>query len=112
MSRGAQTFSVREYVDEHGYSPYLSWLMKLDLKTRTRIRARVFRFEMGNLGDIRSVGWNVWEAKLNFGPGYRVYFGFRDKDLILLLLGGNKGSQARDILKARTYFKNYLGDQK
>ena len=75
--------------------------------SRARIQARILRFEMGNLGDHKSVGKGVWEARVMFGPGYRIYFGKEGLSVILLLLGGDKSSQARDIRKARQLWKEY-----
>ena len=71
-------------------------------------QARVLRFETGNLGDHKSVGSGVWEARLDFGPGYRIYFGKDGKSVILLLAGGSKASQGRDIRRAQTYWQDYL----
>jgi putative addiction module killer protein len=84
------------------------WLDKLETATRARIQARVLRFEAGNLGNHRAVGAAVHESKLDFGPGYRIYFGFVGARLILLLLGGDKGTQERDIRLAQSYWKEYL----
>jgi putative addiction module killer protein len=66
--------TIREYVTAGGASPFRMWLRRLDTPTRARLQARVLRFEMGNLGDHRSVGRGVWEARCDFGPGYRIYF--------------------------------------
>jgi len=57
------------------------------------VQARILRFEMGNLGDHKEVGAGVWKARFDFGPGYRLYFGRRDRELVLLLTGGDKKSQ-------------------
>ena len=84
------------------------WLDDLDTKTRARIQARVLRVEQGNLGDCKSLGGTIWELRLDFGPGYRVYFGIQGKSLVILLLGGDKGSQSRDIEQAKTYWKEFL----
>ena len=68
----------------------------------------MLRSEMGNLGDHKSVGGGIWEARLAFGPGYRIYFG-KDGDLIIvLLLGGAKASQGRDIRRAQEFWRDYL----
>jgi putative addiction module killer protein len=66
---------VREYLTADGKNPYREWLDTLDVAPRARIQARVLRFSTGNLGDHKSVGGGVWEARVMFGPGYRIYFG-------------------------------------
>ena len=103
--------TVREYLDETGRSPFRSWLSTLDRVTRARIQARILRFELGNLGDHKQVGRGVWEARLAFGPGYRVYFGKSGTDIVLLLLGGDKRSQPRDIERARRYWADYRKEE-
>ena len=77
------------------------WLSKLkDAKGKARIIARIRSAEHGNLGDVQPVGSGVSEMRIHFGPGYRVYFTQRGRLLILLLTGGDKSSQKRDIRKA------------
>ena len=87
-------FKIREYVTSDDRNPFREWLASLDITTRARIQARVFRFEMGNLGDHKSVGAGVWEARLAFGPGYRIYFG-REGQSIVLLLGAARRPPSR-----------------
>ena len=99
---------VHEYVDDRGRIPYRDWLVRLDTATRARVQARVLRFEMGNLGDHKEVGKGVWEARLDFGAGYRVYFGRSGREVILLLLGGDKKSQRKDIKRAQQFWTEYL----
>lgn len=100
---------VREFVTARGAVPYREWLLGLDRVTRARLQARLLRFEDGNFGDARSVGGGVQEARVMFGAGYRIYFG-RDGDaLVLLLMGGSKASQARDIRLAQAFWREYLG---
>jgi putative addiction module killer protein len=99
---------VREYLDDNGRSPFRAWLQDLDQATRARVQARILRFESGNLGDHKQVGGGVSEARLAFGPGYRVYFVRSGKELVLLLLGGDKGSQRKDISLAKEYWATYL----
>ena len=101
-------FLVHEYLDEAGKSPFRAWLGTLDKSTRARVQARILRFETGNLGDHKELGSGVWEARLPFGAGYRVYFGRRGRELILLLLGGDKGGQSRDIRRAKDLWASYL----
>jgi putative addiction module killer protein len=99
---------IREYLSADGRSFFREWLDGLDISVRARIQARVLRFEMGNLGDHKSVGRGVWEARLAFGPGYRIYFGKEGAAVILLHLGGDKSSQASDIRETRHLWKDYL----
>ena len=99
---------VREYLDDGGRSPFRDWLVKLDQTVRARVQARILRFELGNLGDHKQVGGGVWEARLDFGPGYRIYFGRSGREIVLLLLGGDKSSQRKDINRAKEYWAVYM----
>jgi putative addiction module killer protein len=105
-------FVVREYVEDGGRIPFRDWLTELDKATRARVQARILRFETGNLGDHKDVGAGVLEARLDFGPGYRVYFGRKGRELVLLLLGGDKGSQKKDIKRAQEFWSRYLKESK
>ena len=91
---------VREYLTADGRNPCREWLDTLDVTPRARIQARVLRFSTGNLGDHKSVG-GVWEARVMFGPGYRIYFAKDGAQLVLLLLGGDKSSQTADVARAQ-----------
>ncbi len=78
------------------------WLTKLkDAKGKARIVARIRSAELGNLGDVKSVGEGISEMRIHYGPGYRIYFTQRGRLLILLLVGGDKSSQSRDIKRAK-----------
>ena len=101
-------FHVQEYLTADGTSPYRDWLESLDRPIRARVQARVFRFELGNLGDHKSVGDGIWEARLTFGPGYRIYFARHEETVVLLLVGGDKGSQTKDIREARRHWLDFL----
>lgn len=84
-----------------------SWLGKLkDRTARAIIARRIDRIAIGNLGDVKSVGEGVSELRVDHGPGYRVYFVRRGDLLIVLLCGGDKSSQARDILRAKALSKD------
>ena len=98
---------VREYLTADRRNPFREWLGSLTKAVRARIQARVLRFELGNLGDHTSVGGGVWEARVMFGPGYRVYFGKDGDSIIVLLVGGDKGSQAKDIARARDFWRDF-----
>ena len=99
---------LRRYITGQGQVPFEEWLESLkDRKTRSRIRARLDRVEQGNLGDSKSVGDGVFELRIDFGPGYRVYFGQVGLKIVLLLCGGDKSSQDQDIKKAKEYWIDY-----
>jgi putative addiction module killer protein len=87
--------TIKEYVASDGRCPFRDWLDAVDHSVKARIQARVLRFETGNLGDHKSIGGGVLETRLMFGPGYRIYFGKQGRSVILLLLGGTKGSQGQ-----------------
>ena len=91
------------YQDQNGNEPFLEWLSGIrDKVTAARIRSRLRRIEEGgNLGDHRSVGDSVFEFRLQFGAGYRIYFSKIGNNTILLLRGGTKSSQRQDIAKAK-----------
>lgn len=81
---------------------FSDWIKSLkDARTRSKIAARVRRLAFGNPGDVSPVGGGLSELRIHYGPGYRVYFVQRGKVLIVLLCGGTKGSQAKDIAKAK-----------
>ena len=79
----------------------VNWLLELrDLRARARIQVRIDRLDLGNTGDAKPVGEGVSEMRIDYGPGYRVYFVRRGAELIILLAGGDKSSQSKDIRKA------------
>ena len=97
------------YQDQNGNEPFLQWISTIrDKVTVARIRSRLRRIEeSGNLGDHRSVGNGVFEFRLQFGAGHRIYFGKIGNDTILLLRGGDKNSQRQDIAKAKTDWQKH-----
>ena len=99
---------VREYQAEDGGRPFSTWLDRLrDGRARGRIVARIDRMKAGLFGDWRPVGGGVRELRIDYGPGYRVYYGEVGKKLIMLLRGGDKRTQASDIRRANGYWKDY-----
>jgi putative addiction module killer protein len=100
--------TVREYLNADRKSPFRDWLRLLTKAVAARIQLRVQRFELGNLGDHKNVGEGVWEARVMFGAGYRIYFGKDGDSIIVLLVGGDKGSQRKDIARAREFWRDYL----
>ncbi len=103
-------FQIKEYITGAGSCPFRDWLETLAKSIKARIQARVFRFEAGNFGDCKPVGSGVYEARLDFGPGYRVYFGIATRRLVILLIGGEKKRQNRDISKAKEYWTTWKGE--
>ena len=93
-------------VEIHQTANFEKWMKRLkDENARYIIARRLSRVESGNLGDVKSVGNNVSELRIDYGPGYRIYFTWRGKQLIILLAGGVKNSQSRDIKKAQELAK-------
>ncbi len=99
---------VRIYITKDGKRPFKTWLNSLkDIKAVTKIERRLERLEIGNFGDVRSVGNGVLELRIDYGPGYRVYFGQWGTKIVLLLCGGDKSTQEQDITKAQAYWEDY-----
>lgn len=98
---------LREYQTSGENIPFREWLQSLDKWVRTVIRARLERLRNGNLGDSKSVGDGVFELRCDCGPGYRIYFANAAKEMVILLIGGSKGSQRRDIELAKKYWADY-----
>jgi len=100
------------YANDNGEEPFTDWLYGLrDVVGRRRILARVSRLQQGNYGDCEPVGEGVSELRMFFGSGYRIYFGEQGNDIVVLLSGGDKGSQSKDIQQAKTYWKEYLSHE-
>ncbi len=89
---------------------YVKWLDGLrDIRARARVLARVERLAAGNPGDAEPVGEGVSELRINYGPGYRVYYKQQGRELVILLAGGDKSSQSTDIKAALRLARNLLG---
>lgn len=98
---------IREYNNSQGRSPYARWFNRLDAVAAARVTIALTRMEAGNLSNVKSVGRGVFEYRIDFGPGYRVYFG-KDRDtLVILLGGGTKKRQQRDVENAQTLWQEY-----
>ena len=99
---------LRYYQTAAGERPFVEWLEGLDdRQARTRIEARLARVAVGNFGDVEPVGEGVMELRIDWGPGYRVYFARVGQVIVLLLCGGDKRTQQRDINRAKEYFEDY-----
>jgi len=99
-------FEIRELV-ENGVSPFGEWRASLDAVARARIEKYIRRLETGNFGSVKALQEGVFELKMDFGPGYRVYFGRDGKTIIILLGGGSKRRQSVDIAAAIEHWKRY-----
>jgi len=101
-------WEIREYLRPNGRCPFRNWLRSLkDVKARAKIRARINRIRLGNFGDCKSVGSGVSEFRIDYGPGYRVYFGRIGEKIVLLLCGGSKKNQEKDINLSKEYWDDY-----
>ncbi len=99
--------AIREYVDPDGRSPYARWFNRLDAQAAAKVTTALVRMEQGNLSNAKGVGAGVFEHRIDFGPGYRVYFGKDGDALIILLGGGTKKRQQRDIETAQDFWQEY-----
>ena len=98
---------VREYIDTAGRSPFTKWLRALNVHAAAKVATALERVAASNLSNVKAVGNGVLECKIDFGPGYRIYFG-RDGDrLIILLAGGTKKRQQEDIRQAKANWEDY-----
>jgi putative addiction module killer protein len=98
-----------EYLTESGHNPFREWLGGLrDRQARARIRVRLNRIRLGNFGDCKGVGRGVSELRVPHGSGYRVYFGRKGNMVVILLHGGDKKTQSKDIALAQAYWDDYL----
>ena len=105
----AQPKQVLIYEDATGKQPFNEWLYRLhDPKTRRRILQRLSRLESGNYGDYKVLKEGVFELRLDFGSGYRIYCGERGNQFVILLCGGDKSTQVKDIEMAKTYWREYM----
>ena len=95
------------YVTEEGKAPFDDWFHKLDTAAALKVRNALARIETGNLGDVKPVGQGVSERRITFGPGYRVYFGQDGDRLVILLCGGTKKRQSKDIEQAKAFWEDY-----
>jgi putative addiction module killer protein len=104
----AQPKTIEMYVTRTGSVPFEAWLLRLrDARARARIRARLARVRLGNLGDAHPVGGGVWELRIDYGPGYRVYYAQSGTATLLMLCGGDKTTRATDIRQAQMYWTEY-----
>ena len=103
---------ILEYADRAGSSPFAGWFRALDAVAAAKVTTAVRRLELGNFSNVKGVGAGIFEYRIDFGPGYRVYFG-KDGDAIVILLGGGtKKRQQRDIEAAHNSWQDYKARKK
>ena len=101
--------AIKIYVTVQGKEPFTEWLHRIeDVKSRAIIRARLNRIRLGNFGNCHFLGDGVHEFRIDYGPGYRIYFGRLGAKMILLLCAGTKRGQQKDIERAKLYWKTYM----
>ncbi|EKK2809115.1 type II toxin-antitoxin system RelE/ParE family toxin [Salmonella enterica] len=103
-------YTAKRYQIENGEVPYTDWMKKLRRKDQTaalKVDSRIARAMGGNFGDHKFERDGVWELRVDYGPGYRVYYSIEDGEIILLLIGGNKKTQTADLDKAVSYLQDF-----
>ena len=104
---GEDVYILEIYQDKEGNKPFVIWLDSLgDITARAKIKVRLARIRLGNLGDWKSLGGGLYEMRIDQGAGYRLYF-TQASNKKIIILGGNKKTQSKDINKARQCLKNY-----
>jgi len=98
---------VREYLDHRGRSPFAVWADRLNREAAAKVAAALARMQQGNFSSAKGVGAGVCENRIDFGPGYRIYFGKDGERLVILLGGGTKRRQQEDIAAALTRWQDY-----
>src|ERR1700676_154238 len=99
---------IRHYVNRAAKDVFDNWLSKLaDARAQAKVAARINRLAAGNFGDCKSLGQGLYELRLDWGPGYRVYYTMLGSTCVLLLGGGDKRKQSPDIDRALAYLKDY-----
>ncbi len=100
-------FAIREYLETGGRSPFRAWFDRLDPRAAAKITVALVRLAQGNLSNVKGIGRGVSEYRIDFGPGYRIYFGRDGDTLVILLAGGTKKRQRQDIAAAQARWQDY-----
>ena len=98
---------IRYYVGSGNTEPFANWFAELDPTSSAKVTRAIARMQQGNFSNVKSVGGGVLEYKIDFGPGYRIYFGRDGDKIVILLTGGTKKRQQRDIDAAQSYWRDY-----
>jgi putative addiction module killer protein len=99
--------AVREYIDRNGNSPYAAWFNRLNVQAAAKVATALTRLAQGNFSNVNGVGSGLFECRVDFGPGYRVYFGKDGEQLVILVGGGTKKRQQQDIETALARWQDY-----
>lgn len=103
---------IREYADSEGSSPFAKWFDQLDARAAAKVTVAITRLGLGNVSNVKGVGSGVLEYKIDFGPGYRLYFGKDGETVVILLAGGTKKRQQTDIETAQARWNDYKSRKK
>ena len=102
---------IEIYQESSGKCPFLNWQNALSKEARALVTTRLTRIRVGNFGDCKSFE-GIHELRIHYGPGYRIYFGKKSRTIVILLCGGDKSTQKKDIKKAKIFWQDYLCVQK
>lgn len=106
--RLSSTIEIEEYLEPSGRSPVREWFDRLDPPVAARVAVALARLAHGHWSQVKSVGGGLHELRMDFGPGYRVYFGCAGPSLVILVAAGSKAQQQKDITQARTRWKRFM----
>jgi putative addiction module killer protein len=98
---------LKEFLDDRGRSPFQTWFNKLDPQAAAKMTVAIVRLQHGNVSNTKSIGGGVLEYRIDFGPGYRIYFGRDGEEIVILLGGGTKKRQQTDIEAAKQRWLDY-----
>ena len=98
---------VLEYLDTRGRSPYARWFERLNAPAAAKVATSLYRLAQGNFSNVKGVGSGVFEQRVDFGQGYRIYFGKDGDTVVILLGGGTKQRQQQDIIAAKRAWDDY-----
>lgn len=98
---------IVEYFTPSGVSPFAEWFDRLDAAAAAKVATALYRMAEGNFSNVKGVGGGVYERRIDFGAGYRIYFGKENESTLVLLTGGTKQRQRRSIEKARRYWREF-----
>ena len=103
---------VVHYVTKDGIDHFDRWMRRQPPQLRARVQTRIDRIRLGNFGDYKSLGAGVYELRLNFGAGYRIYYGRDGLDIVVMLVAGTKNQQSRDISLAKACWSAYIQERR